>query len=314
MKIESSVVSKHQHRGLRPKVRVESLGISADCIKGRLEGLESAIRAVDHCFSRSVYSKADVDLIIFCGVYRAGFVFEPAIAAMLAREAGIGGANESRAAQKQIFAFDVFNGAAGFLSACGIVAQMISAAQAKTALIVAAETKAGMEDSFSRSRGIAETASAALLVQSSSEGPGFESFMFRNFNQFQHCFTSRGWAKPGRPELRYQSSGDIAEAYLAAIAQTVPDFQANERCDLSTVSFILGPQLGRKFSHRLSKILNVPADYLVDLGRGDEELFTSSFSYGLHHLERNGLVKPGDLALSLSVGPGVQVGCATYRF
>jgi 3-oxoacyl-[acyl-carrier-protein] synthase III len=315
MKLESSIVSKHQHRSaLRPKVRVESLGVSGDYIEGGVTGLESAIGAVDRCFSNSAYSKDDVDLIIFCGVYRAGFVFEPAIAAMLAREARIGGAGASRATQKQIFAFDVFNGAAGFLSACGIGAQMISAGQAKTALIVAAETKAGMEDSFSRSRGIAETASAALLEQSSSEGPGFESFMFRNFRQYQNSFTSRGWAKPGRPELRYQSNGDIAEAYLAAIAQIVPDFQANERFDLSKVSFVLGPQLGKNFSHRLSKVLDLPAERLVDVGREDEDLFTSSFSYGLHYLERNRLAKPGNLVLTLSVGLGVQVGCATYRF
>jgi 3-oxoacyl-[acyl-carrier-protein] synthase III len=36
--------------------------------------------------------------------------------------------------------------------------------------------------------------------------------------------------------------------------------------------------------------------------------------YALDHALRHQLVSPGDIGLIVSVGSGVQVGCATYRF
>jgi 3-oxoacyl-[acyl-carrier-protein] synthase III len=312
MKLEHNGIVKHAH-GLRPKVRVESFGVSGDYTGRGATGIDSAKRAIDHCFSRSGYRRDDVDIVIFCGVYRAGFVFEPAIAAMLAREAGIVHGTAA-ARRKPIFAFDIFNGATGFLSACGVAAQMISSGKARTALVVASESEGDLKDESAKLRGIAETASAALLDKSSSEGPGFESFMFRNFLRYQHYFSSRLWVQPGRTEIRYQSNGDISAAYLQAISETLPEFVARERFDLSKVSYILGPQLGNEFSLKLSKLLNVGPENFVDVGRENADLYTSSFSYALQYLEENRLTKAGDLALTLSVGPGVQVGCATYRF
>jgi 3-oxoacyl-[acyl-carrier-protein] synthase III len=315
MAIDQIGVRNRNHgAGMRPKVRVESFGISGDYTGCEAAGIESAKRAIEHCFSRSAYRREDVDLVLFCGVYRAGFVFEPAIAALLAREVGITHDTGAGGGRKPIFAFDVFNGSSGFLSACGIAAQMISSGKGKTALIVASESKGSLNDDSAKMRKIAETASAALLDQSSSEGPGFESFLFRNFPQYQHYFTSRLWVEPGVTEIRYQTNGDISEAYLQAISQTLPDFQARERLDLSTVAFVLGPQLGNGFSRKLSDLLKVSPKHFVDVGREDADLYTSSFSYALHYLEENQLTKPGDLVLTLSVGPGVQVGCATYRF
>jgi 3-oxoacyl-[acyl-carrier-protein] synthase III len=37
-------------------------------------------------------------------------------------------------------------------------------------------------------------------------------------------------------------------------------------------------------------------------------------AYGLQHAWRHKLVRAGDVGLIVSVGSGVQVGCATYRF
>jgi 3-oxoacyl-[acyl-carrier-protein] synthase III len=36
--------------------------------------------------------------------------------------------------------------------------------------------------------------------------------------------------------------------------------------------------------------------------------------YGLENARRHRLARPGDIALIVAVGSGVQVGCTTYRF
>jgi 3-oxoacyl-[acyl-carrier-protein] synthase III len=298
----------------RPKVRVESVGMMTRDSRARMTDIESAKNAIDHCLCRSGYTREQIDLVVFCGVYRSGFVFEPAIASLLACEAGIANEAGSDTASKRAFAFDVFNGALGFLSACTIAAQMIAAGSYRTALIVASETDGDLEDGAMNFRGVTKTASAVILDQSKGEGPGFEAFSFRNFPEYEHAFEARAWVRPGKTELRYKTSGDIHEAYLECIERAVPDFLARERLELSQIAFILGPQLGPGFSRRLGSVFNFPENRIVDIGRDGEDLFTSSFPYALHHLYEKGLVRPGDLALAVAVGPGIQVGCAAYRF
>ena len=45
-----------------------------------------------------------------------------------------------------------------------------------------------------------------------------------------------------------------------------------------------------------------------------QDLYTSSLPHAADHAIRRQLVHPGDLALMLSVGSGIQVGCALYQF
>jgi 3-oxoacyl-[acyl-carrier-protein] synthase III len=298
--------------GRRSKVRVESIGAVPDGLSSRMTDREAAKRAVEYCLSKSVYKKEEIDLVVFCGVYRSDFVFEPAIATLIAREVGIGSERCSEDWRGRAFAFDVFNGALGFLTACVISAQMIETGQYKTALIVASE--GGLDNESMRLRGITETASAAILDAAKGDGAGFEAFSFQNFPKYEQAFVSQLWVQPGKAELRYEASGDISDAYLECIGEGVAKFLARQQIDLSLLSFIIGPQLGSNFSRRLSTLLDFPENQIVSVGGDGADLFTSSFSYGMHYLEERGRVRSGDLALTVAVGPGLQVGCATYRF
>ncbi len=58
--------------------------------------------------------------------------------------------------------------------------------------------------------------------------------------------------------------------------------------------------------------MNISRDKFVDVARKD--LFTSSLPYSLEHIREQHLVKPGDIGLIITVGSGIQVGCATYYF
>jgi 3-oxoacyl-[acyl-carrier-protein] synthase III len=63
----------------------------------------------------------------------------------------------------------------------------------------------------------------------------------------------------------------------------------------------------------LAERLNIPSSRFVDLAT-ESDPFSSCLPYGLQHARRHNLVRSGDIGLIVTVGSGVQIGCATYRF
>ena len=73
------------------------------------------------------------------------------------------------------------------------------------------------------------------------------------------------------------------------------------------------PQVSNEFLHELSDRLAIPRGKFVAVV-GDSDLFSSSLPYGLRCAQEQGLVTAGDIGLLISVGVGIQVGCAVYHF
>ena len=86
---------------------------------------------------------------------------------------------------------------------------------------------------------------------------------------------------------------------------------AHRISDHATVVF--PPYLSPADGTELAERINIPRSRFVDLVT-DTDPFSSSVLYGLEHALRHKLVQPGDIGLIISVGSGLQVGCATYRF
>jgi 3-oxoacyl-[acyl-carrier-protein] synthase III len=123
-----------------PRVRIEGVGTAPaeESALGRVVGL--AVQAATACLDHSGLDRAELGLMIYAGVYRDDFISEPAIAALVAGELGVNDDIESPDGRKTI-AFDVLNGAVGFLNACQVGVQMIGAGKAEHAMVVAAETE-----------------------------------------------------------------------------------------------------------------------------------------------------------------------------
>ena len=60
--------------------------------------------------------------------------------------------------------------------------------------------------------------------------------------------------------------------------------------------------------------MNVSPDKFVDVVKGRGDFFTSSFPFAFQYTQKNNLIKEGDIGLIISVGSGIQVGCAIYNF
>src|SRR5213078_1751264 len=125
------------------KIRIESVGIMARVGEEALlaahlggDSVGMVKVAAENCLAKSLYSQSDIDLLIYAGVYRDNFICEPAIASLVAGSLKMNDAPESQE-DKKTLAFDIFNGAIGFLNACYVATRMIAAGKAKKAMVVA---------------------------------------------------------------------------------------------------------------------------------------------------------------------------------
>ena len=76
------------------------------------------------CLDASAYERGEIDVLLTAGVYRTGFLTEPAVASLLA---GLLKVNEAprTAHERKTFAFDILNGGLGFLNACYVASALL---------------------------------------------------------------------------------------------------------------------------------------------------------------------------------------------
>jgi 3-oxoacyl-[acyl-carrier-protein] synthase III len=282
-------------------------------VQVKRETLELAQAASEQCLKASSYSQNDIDLLVYSGVYRDDFLCEPAIASMVA---GVLKINDMIASpeEKKTLAFDLFNGAVGFLNACYASIGMIRAKKAKNAMIVASEIENNRDILPSELRGVEETGSAVILDESPDGKTGFGNFVFTYFTDYIQACAAYTVQRGGKTCLGVEKDPHLETYYLQCIPDAVRELLRIERLDISQIQVILPPQISSNFIAALSDKMNLSRDKFVDIVRERSDLFTSSVPYALQYVREQQLVKPGDIGLIISAGSGIQVGCATYYF
>ena len=294
-----------------PRVRIDSVGIAPIEQSASVSSIQLAVQAASACLDRTSLDRATLGLIINSGIYRDDFLSEPAVAALVAGELGINGDVQSPDGPKTL-AFDVLNGAVGFLNACHVAAGMIGAGKTEHAMVVASEIENNSPDSGYPLRGISQTGSAVLL--SSSDGTeGFGRFVFQHHPEYSGALATYTQQRDGRAWLRIDRDSSLAAIYLSCIPAAAKELLALEGLNPADIAVVLPPYLSPEPLDELAAQLGIPRSRFVDLA-ADSDPFTSSVPYGLEQARRQGLARPGDIALILAAGSGVEVGCTTYRF
>ncbi len=295
-------------------IRIESIGTAPAPPDGRAETLRLLREAASECLARSRFHRRDLDLLIYAGVYRTAYVCEPAIATLLAGELDIN-ATMSTEDDRRTLAFDIGNGAVGLLNACHIAAEMIRAGKATAAMVVAAEIENNADAFPSELVGIEETGSAMVLTAGSgATSSGFGPFFFRAFPEHIEAFTSRVINRNATTYLAVARSPDLERGYTDAIIATVREFLEREGLTIGEIAQILPPQISTEFIAGLSRAMGVPWNRFVDATRGRRNLFTSSVPFAFRAVIEGRLARPREIGLVITVGSGVEVGCALYYF
>lgn len=301
------------------RIRIESLGtlpLDAEA-RAKRDSLAYAAIAGEDCIQGSKYDRNDIGLLMHCGVHRNEFICEPAIAAMVAGELKLNddeSPDEDELSASKTFAFDVFNGSMGFLNACHNGVAMIKSKKYNTVMVVASEIENNLDYKKGGLLGIEESGSAVILDESAGDS-GFGQFIFRYFTDYIGSYRSFIGQDNGTNFLSFKRDPQMTDYYLDCIPKVVRELLRREKLNLDDIGVIFPPQITADFIERLSDDLDVPAAKFVDLSsENSKDLFTSSLTYALKHAQENELVQPGDIGLIISVGSGIQVGCATYYF
>jgi 3-oxoacyl-[acyl-carrier-protein] synthase III len=294
-----------------PRVRIEGVGTAPDGQSAPRRVVDLAVQAATACLDHGGLDRAELGLMIYSGVYRDDFISEPAIAALVAGELGVNDDIESPDGRKTI-AFDVLNGAVGFLNACQVGVQMIGAGKAEHAMVVASEIENNTTEGDHPLYGLSETGSAVILGRAGGTD-GFGRFVFHHHPEFDEALTTYFQHRDGQSWLQIDRDPNLTAHYLDCIPAAVEELLKLEELDPSEIAAVFPPHPCSADRTELAARLRIPSSRFVDLP-ADTDLFSSSLVYGLQHAWRHKLVRSGDIGLIVSVGSGVQVGCATYRF
>lgn len=297
-------------------IRIESIGLVSKDASVERNSLNLLEIAVQNCLRKSTYEGTDIDLIIFCGIYRSEYLMEPAYATFIAGSLF----NKAKAMVSKInktLAFDIFNGSLGFLNACHIIQQLIKSGICKTALVVASEIENNSELFPDKLLGIQETASAMILDAHQNNGLGMSCFEFKYSIESMNLYTtSASYSLPANPKLflNINKANNINEKYIDLILNTVEDFLRKNGLRLDEINLVFPPQISTDFISELDKRLDFPNATIIDAVGENPDLFTSSIPYTFEYAYSNGLISPGDTALIIAVGSGIQVGFTIYIF
>ena len=145
LKQPESTKNRHYELGnILPRIRVESVGTVQNNGSLNRDAVDLAKIAAENCFLKSSYNRNEIGLLIHSGVYRNDFICEPAIAAMIAGKLKLNDLGPFIDKGKT-FAFDIFNGAVGFLDACYNAVAMIRSNKFKKVMVVASEIENNAE-------------------------------------------------------------------------------------------------------------------------------------------------------------------------
>lgn len=294
-----------------PAVGIAGVGTIPAGRPGSCGSVELATRAAAACLDRTGVDRDRLGLVIHAGVYRDEFISEPAIAALVAGELGINDDIRSPDGPKTL-AFDVFNGAVGFLNACQVAVQMIGAGKTLHAMVVASETENNAGSASHPSYGLSETGSAVILSPTDG-GKGFGRFVFRHYPEYAEALTTFTRHEDGRTWLEIDRDPELSTHYLDIITNAVGELLKLEGIDPSDIAAVFPPHLSPSEREDLASRLGIASSLFV-VAVTDSDPFSSSVPQGLQHAWQHELVKAGDVGLIVSVGSGLQVGCVTYRF
>ncbi|MEM6330923.1 MAG: 3-oxoacyl-[acyl-carrier-protein] synthase III C-terminal domain-containing protein [Planctomycetota bacterium] len=292
---------------------VESVGLAETEAGAAADTLELLTAAAERCLAAASFPRERVDLLVSCGTYRTEFVMEPAIAALVAGRLRMNDDRQPDEASKTL-AFDILSGPVGFLKTCYLAAELARAGQLQRAMVLAAEVENNRGVAPDRLLGLAEMGSATLLHESPDGETGFQAFAFYDFLEHHAAEEiSGGWNDAGKAYLHFRRADDRKQRYAECIARATDKFLAEQAVTRDEVALLLPPQLCRPFVAAVAERLGFGEDRTVCVADG-LDLASSSTPAALRAAMDQGLAKPGDLGLLLSVGAGIQVGCALYRF
>jgi len=290
---------------------IKSIGTFSNRNGSVKSSLELIKKASLKCLDKPEINKEEIDLVINASLYRDNYFAEPAFATFVQNELDI---NLGKAAftGSRTFAFDLTNGALGFMNCCQTIGAMIASGKAKSGLVVSGDVIDFPVD-YSGSKPDFMEVGTAMLIEKENGDIGFGPFHYEIFDDyhdaykvykfFEEVFTIRINKNPGLEEILLKCIPTSMENYLFKTDMSLEDFR-----------YIVPPQISTSFIKKLSDSLGIELDRFIDITWDNKDLFNACIPMALQYIIDKKLVQSGDRALIINAGSGIQVGCTVYNF
>ncbi len=298
-------------------IRIESIGSVLHDTGLKADSMALLEVASKECLEKSKFISHDIDMLIYAGVYRSDFLLEPAIAAILAKQLDL---NAKLQDSRRTFAFDIMNGGIGFFNAIVTAIGFIKSGNAKTAMIATAEIENNKEKEGTELIGLNEAA-ATIILESTQSDQGFGEYMIKNYTEeIEDRVVDMLWKEnTGVGYLKSSVATDTEQKNLTCIYKTLEEYMLKTNQTLESFDVIVPPQISKSFCDSLEDGLGLEKGKMVNIydltGVNTEgDFLSTSLPFALKEGIDQQIIQPGQKALFICVGSGIQVGCISHQF
>ncbi|MEV7090459.1 hypothetical protein AB0O07_32055 [Streptomyces sp. NPDC093085] len=289
-----------------------------------------AARAAQGCLDEAGLAHTAVGVLVNVGVYRENNTIEPAMAALVQKELGLG--LDYLADPVAGLSFDLMNGACGVLNAVKVAQALIGTSTTERVLITAADVHPGGDAGADPGYPYADLGAALLLERHPDEGPGFGTVRAYSARGTVGAAGSLDLSVPGgggRSRITVRQEEGWAERLLELTAESVGAYVRDEGLALDRTLLVTNrPVPG--FPELLAARLGVAGDGVVAAGAPESGEEMAGGGTGVPHTAGTGVphtaapvlgylaalerrLKPEyEQLLFVSAGAGPSVVCARY--
>jgi 3-oxoacyl-[acyl-carrier-protein] synthase-3 len=268
-----------------------------------------AVAAAGVALDRAELRPADIDLILVA-TSTPDHTF-PATATAVQRKLGIG----------PTIAFDLQAVCAGFTYALATADNFIRAGQARTALVIGAETFSRLLDWEDRGTCVLFGDGAGAVVLRGEQQPGsrgdrglLATHLGADGQHYQDLYVDGGPSSTqttGHLRMNGREVFRCAVGELAAAALTVLDKGGYGPAD---IDWLVPHQANRRIIDAVGKRLQVPAEKVIVTVERHANTSAASIPLALSEGVEDGRIRPGDLVVANAMGGGFAWGAALIRW
>lgn len=277
-----------------------------------------AARAARSAIESAGAAPESVGVLINTGVYRDSNMVEPAMAALIQKEAGIG--LEYTEHDPRSFSFDLMNGACGVLDAVEVAGALLATGSTGRVLVVAGDTHPSLAGADAPADFPYATAGAALLLE---HVPGVDGFGSVAVELADGPVAVAGFGDlatmgaTGRSSMTVERADDAEQRLLdvavAAGSRALSGYGNSTAAGDTADMVLIASQPTAGFRAALAEKLGVA---VLDDGVGEHvtgDTHTATLPLAFHHASTSGRLDGIRTILMVAAGSGPSAAAAVYR-
>ena len=306
----------------------------ADKIEEKLGIAERHIAAADQCssdlgiaaarqlFNQGVCQPAEIDFLLLCT--QSPDYFLPTTACIMQDNLGI---------PKTAGALDFNLGCSGFIYGLGLAKGLIETGQARTVLLITAETYSKFMHPHDKSvRTLFGDAAAAILIQGidvdepaigpivyGTDGSGAKNLIVPVGGMRQRAPTQQSLTEDENGNFRspddlYMNGPEIFTFTLRSVPRAVKDLLVKAELTMEEVDLFIFHQANQFMLEHLRKKLRIPEEKFYIAMRHSGNTVSATIPIALKHAMRDGRLKAGQRVMLVGFGVGYSWGACMIRW